>query len=222
MLSKRLQTVLQYIDINDKIADIGCDHGYLGLYAVKKGVKYVQLIDNKIGPLNAAKKNMAKVNNQSAIFYSLSDGLNDVNQIVNVVTICGMGGDLISKIILDNIEVAKKMDYLILEANNKVDYLRKNLNQNNFLIIDEQIVYEKKKYYQIIKVKYQQFTQKLNELEIFYGPILLKKKSECFLQYLNFLLENYQQIVINNPNSLAYLNNKIDEIKGVLNETNKN
>ena len=99
MLSKRLQRVLDYIQIDDKLADIGCDHGYLSLYAIKKGVKFVQLVDNKIGPLNVAKKNLSKENLNAEIKYSLSSGLSNIDINVDTVAICGMGGDLISKIL---------------------------------------------------------------------------------------------------------------------------
>ena len=54
----RLNSALDWIDIDDKLADIGCDHGYLADLAFKKGVSFVQLIDNKEGPLNVAKKNL--------------------------------------------------------------------------------------------------------------------------------------------------------------------
>lgn len=47
MLSKRLNKVLTYINNTDKLVDVGCDHGYLAIEAINKGVKLVQLVDNK-------------------------------------------------------------------------------------------------------------------------------------------------------------------------------
>ena len=46
-LSKRLKTIADKVDKNSVIADIGCDHGYLASLALQKGIKFVQLIDNK-------------------------------------------------------------------------------------------------------------------------------------------------------------------------------
>ena len=43
----RLNAALDWIDCNDLLADIGCDHGYLAIEALKKGVPFVQLIDEK-------------------------------------------------------------------------------------------------------------------------------------------------------------------------------
>ena len=41
MKNKRLEKVLSFIEPNDSLADVGCDHGYLALEAIKKGVKKV-------------------------------------------------------------------------------------------------------------------------------------------------------------------------------------
>lgn len=154
MLSIRLQQVLEYISSNDRLADIGCDHGYLTIGAIEKGVRFVQLIDNKEGPLTIAKKNLKQFENMAQVIYTHADGLANLDNLVNVVCICGMGGDLIYNIINDNLVKAKGLDFLILQPNSKVEKLREKMANLKFEIIDEQIVYDKKKYYQIIKVKH--------------------------------------------------------------------
>ena len=60
-----------------------------------------------------------------------------------------MGGDLIYHIIENSLAKAQNLDFLILQANSKVEFLRENLANLKFEIMDEQIVYDKKKYYQI-------------------------------------------------------------------------
>ena len=74
MLSKRLEEVLKYIDKEDIVADIGCDHGYLGIACLNKGVAFVQLIDNKEGPLSQAKQNLKNYDTNKYLL-TLSDGL---------------------------------------------------------------------------------------------------------------------------------------------------
>ena len=186
MLSKRLQKVLDYISIEDNLADIGCDHGYLAMEAINKGIKKVQLVDNKIGPLNVAKKNLLPFEKNAIILYTLADGLSDINQDINVVAICGMGGDLITKILRDNLNVAKLMKYLILEANSKVEILRKFLSDNNFLIIDEDVVLDKNRFYEIIKISYSNNSKILSDDEIMFGPVNLVKRTDTFLSYLKY------------------------------------
>lgn len=218
MLSKRLQKVLDYIETDDKLADIGCDHGYLSLYAIKKGIKFVQLVDNKIGPLNVAKKNLSNEKLDAEIKYSLSSGLSDIDEKVDTVAICGMGGDLISKILFEDIDVAKRMKCLILEANSKVDILREFLSSNYFEIIDEDIVLEKDKYYEILKIKFNDKINQLSLTEIEFGPILLKKKSDIFKEYLNNKLYKLNVIVNKNNESKDKLMLKINKISAILAE----
>lgn len=222
MLSKRLQVVLDMIDIDAKLADIGCDHGYLAMHAIYKGIKKVELVDNKIGPLNVAKENLQNFTNDIQIKYSLSDGLSDIDNDINVVAICGMGGDLISKIINDNINVARSMNYLVLEANTNVYYLREFLVNNKFEIFDEEICYDRGKYYQIIKTKYNNKEYTLSNVEKEYGPILLNKKSDVFIHYIKDNIEKINKIILKNEKSSTYLNDKIKELNEVLNETNRN
>ena len=57
-LSKRLQRCADYIGCANRIADIGCDHGYLGISLLKNGqVKSVIAADIRPMPLQAAMEN---------------------------------------------------------------------------------------------------------------------------------------------------------------------
>ena len=136
MLSIRLQQVLKYISSDDYVADIGCDHGYLTIAAIEKGVKFVQLIDNKEGPLKVAKKNLQQFEDIAQVIYTHADGLSNLNHLINVACICGMGGDLIYHIIENSLAKAQNLDFLILQANSKVEFLRENLANLKFEIMD--------------------------------------------------------------------------------------
>lgn len=182
MKNERLEKIASYINKNDKLADVGCDHGYLAIYAIKKGVNYIQLIDNKEGPLNSAKTNLAYYEDKVFIKYSLSSGLSDVDQNINTVAICGMGGELISKIILDDLDNAKRLKKLILQANSKVDILRKTLSDNSFEISDEDIIIDNDKTYEIIVCSYQKNSNLLTLEQIKFGPVLMKKLDKTFVE----------------------------------------
>ncbi len=223
MLSIRLSKVLEMIDSDKKLADIGCDHGYLAKEAINKGVSFVQLVDNKEMPLNVARKNLKDDEKKATIVYTLADGLSAINENINVVAICGMGSELISSIITDNLDVVKKMDYLVLEANSKNHILRETLSDNKLEIIDEDIVFDKGKYYEIIKARYNPKISALTATEIYFGPLLLKERSKTFLNYLNNKLENLNKILNQldiNDEKYQILNKERIEIMEVLNETN--
>lgn len=184
MLSKRLMAVLDYIGPNEKIVDVGCDHGYLAKAAIEKGVHYVQLVDNKKMPLARAKANLFSIESEAHIVYTLASGLTEVTEEVTVACICGMGGDLIASILNESIVRAQRLHYLVLQPNTKVDHLRAYLSQYDFAILDEKWVLEKEKYYPILKVQYIPHTRPLSKLEISYGPCLLQHPSNTFLSYL--------------------------------------
>ena len=51
-ISTRLLACCSFINPGDRVADIGCDHGYLGIYLLKNGLaKSVIAADINRGPL---------------------------------------------------------------------------------------------------------------------------------------------------------------------------
>lgn len=174
---ERLNKIVNYINENDIVADVGCDHGYLLKLALEnKNIKKGYAIDNKIGPLNCAKTNLSRYNNFDFV---LSDGLKQVDaNDINCAVIAGMGGTLICDIINDSIDKFKKIKKIILCPNRNIDKVRVFLNDNGFKIIDEDIVFEDDKYYEILVINLG--NQKLSEKEIFFGKFLLEKNEKVF------------------------------------------
>lgn len=225
MLSKRLNKVLEYIEYNDKIVDVGCDHGYLAQAALLKGVKLVQLVDNKKMPLQRAIQNLRDYPEQEKIIYTLASGLTEVNEKINVACICGMGGDLISQIIADSISTSNCLDKLILQPNTKCDHLRRYLNDNSFAILDEEMVFENGKFYQIIVAKKVESVNKLTDLQMKYGPVLIEKHNQCLEEYLQFRLQTINDTLkLNTGNQpIVKLIKEKNEIMEILyNENNEN
>ena len=205
---ERLKHIINFINEDDIVADIGCDHGYLLKLAIgNKNIKKGYAIDNKIGPLNSAKSNLINYEN---IIFKLSDGLINVLETdINCVVIAGMGGMLINKIFDDSIDKFKNIKKVIVCPNRNMDKVRLNFINNGFKIINEDIVYEDKKYYEIIV--FEQGNQVLSEQEIFFGPYLLKNKSSIFIHKW---LEYYDRI-----KGIDSKFNEIKLIEGVLNES---
>ncbi len=225
MLSKRLMAVLDYIGPNEKIVDVGCDHGYLAKAAVAKGVQYVQLVDNKTMPLARAKANLSAIEQDANIIYTLASGLTLVTDEITVACICGMGGDLIASILEESKKQAQRMHYLLLQPNTKVEHLRAYLSQQAFLILDEQWVVEKEKYYPILKVQYVPDTLPLSSLEIAYGPCLLRHPSDTFIAYLKRRrteLDTIVQTLDVSSQDYAKIDLQIQEIEEVLHGIKEN
>ena len=212
-ISKRIQKIIEYIDINDKVADIGCDHGYLCLGCIEKGITFVQNIDNKIGPLNTAKFNLQDYNNGNIIF-TLCDGLSQLDERVDTVVISGMGGDLITQIINNDFDKAKNLKKIIIVAHSKVVFLRENLTKY-FEIIDEDLIEDNDKIYEII-VFNPKCQKDYSEEELLFGPILKNKKSELFIKKLNKRLQEVNKILESSNAELLKLKTEKMLIENIL------
>lgn len=186
MLNKRLKAITELIEPCEVLMDVGSDHGFLPLYLLlNKKIKYAIIGEINQGPLEQAKKNFRDYANLN-VSYLLSDGLKQNNQKLDAVVIAGMGYETIEHIILQDIEQFKSISQILIQSNTKNDQLRQFLNDNHFSIIDESIVKDRKYFYPVIKVKYDQNKQLLNKSEILFGPILIQKNTDIFKDYLLF------------------------------------
>lgn len=198
MNNNRLKKVLEFIEPSSHLADVGCDHGYLAIEAIKKGVPFVQLIDNKEGPLNVAINNLRNYEDECKVVYSLSSGLNSLHEKVDTIAICGMGGELIVQILNEKLDFAKKMKRLILQANSKNSLLREFLLKNSFIITDEAIVLDKEKVYEIIVCNFVNYSLLYNKKDYWFGPILRKNKDQLFVNKWKNKLSLDMEILKNN------------------------
>ncbi|MFA7011158.1 MAG: tRNA (adenine(22)-N(1))-methyltransferase TrmK, partial [Bacilli bacterium] len=101
---------------------------------------------------------------------------------IEVVVISGMGGFNIIKILSNNNN--NEIKRFILQANRNVYNLRKYLMENNYRIIDEDLVSEDEKYYEIVVCEFASERQKYSENELKFGPVLLKKKNPILIDKL--------------------------------------
>jgi len=177
-LTKRLSSCLQYTKGFSKLADIGTDHALLPIAAVQEGfVLNALAIDNKIGPFGIALNSVKESNVSNKIKVILGDGLDKIDDQVDVVVISGMGGSLISDILQNhNRRFVKRF---ILQPNNDAEKIRAVLSAINYYIIDELVISENSKFYDLIILE--KGTLEYSPLELLFGPINLKVKSHYFI-----------------------------------------
>ena len=214
MNNKRIEAISQLIDNDESVIDIGCDHGFLAKMLRTKGNnKLIICSDNKIGPLNNARNNLIGYDN---INFELTDGVDNIDTVCDVCVLAGMGHNTVISIIENNENYFRNCKKIIIQVNSVVAQMRQYLSNHKFQIIDECMVYDYK-YYQIMVVKSGQ--QKLNELQIEFGPVLLEKKGEVFLQCYQKQLSHFQSLLSTLPENhpdRSQLSQKIDQIKSVL------
>jgi tRNA (adenine22-N1)-methyltransferase len=196
-LSERLNCISKIIPKCKCLADIGTDHGYIPIYTVSNGIcDYAIASDIKKGPIIIAKKNICKHNLENKIETRVGPGLS-VLKIgeADVILICGMGGNLISEILRENKLIAESADCLILQPVQYPEELRKYLIKSNFCIVDEELAFEDNKYYHIIKVKKGKSLGYDKEVYFYTGLQLIKKKHPLINDYIDFKINQLNNIL---------------------------
>lgn len=185
MISLKLKAIAFFIDKNDRVIDVGCDHAYLDIYLAQNNLcKNIIASDINENALENAKKNITKYNLLKRIKCILSDGLNEVDtKNIDTVVIAGMGTKTI-KHIIKNKEKFKNIKKIIISSNNDQYLLRKFMNKNHYYLQDEKIVFEKSHYYVISK--YVVGKQKLKYKELMFGIYKIENKD----YYENLYQEN--------------------------------
>lgn len=227
MKKRRLEEIINLVEDNSIVADIGTDHGIVPYELIKSNkAKKVIASDISEKSLDKLREKLDYLDEPEKIILNVSDGLDNLNEYqVDTIIISGMGGNLIVDILNKNIDVAKSANCLILGANNSLSVLRKFLHDNSFEIIEEVDLFENDKYYQIIKVKVgkQLF---LNEYEYEFGKFLIDNKSENLKQYIQQQVYNKKTILSNISekdsdnvkNAIDNINVEIKELEKVLNK----
>lgn len=131
------------------VADVGCDHGFLSIYLVQKGISPgVIAMDVKKGPLAAAGEHVAAHGLGAYIETRLSDGLKELRPgEVDTVVCAGMGGRLMKRILTESQDKVMLLKELVLQPQSELQEFREFLRNAGFSITDEDMVEEDGKYY---------------------------------------------------------------------------
>lgn len=212
-VSKRLERIAYYIPTGSRLADIGSDHAFLPLYLSERNmIKSAIAGEVHRGPFQAAQRNVAAAKFTAEIHVRLGDGLDVIQHgEVDVISIAGMGGSLIASILERGKHKLKGITRLVLQPNVGEEVLRRWLYENGWTLIDEEIIEEDGKIYEIICAEpvqeserdslYQEplqldcgLTLLRDELFLF-GPLLVRKPTLPFLNKWKREQEKLQKIV---------------------------
>ncbi len=200
MLSIRLQAIADMVTKGNVIADVGSDHGYIPIELVKnKTCPMAYAMDINEGPLNSAMENARLNGVEDKIKFLLSDGMEKLEKgDCESVIIAGMGGDLILRILKES-KINDTVSEFIVSPHTKQWLVREYLLNNGFDIVDEKILIDAGKYYQIIKAKKcQGIINDYYPYELMYGRILINRKDKILYEYLTKQLENCNKILEKN------------------------
>lgn len=187
-LSNRLLACCDFVRPGDRVADVGCDHGYLGIHLLKTGTAtLVYESDIAPGPLDSARRNAEKYGTLNQTQFFLSDGVKAIPRDFDTLVCAGMGGDTMVSI-LEAAPWLKSSRYrLILQCQSKRPLLRRFLSDQGYAISREILARDGKFIYPVMEVTYAPGNP-LTEVETNLSPALLESRSPLLPDFLAHVL----------------------------------
>lgn len=101
-LSVRMSALADMVTPGSRLADVGCDHGYIPIYLCRTGrIPSAIAMDIHEGPLERARQHIEECGLSDRIQTRLSDGLEKLGgDEADTVLIAGMGGCLMCRILI--------------------------------------------------------------------------------------------------------------------------
>ncbi len=230
-LSKRLSICVKAVKKYKRIADVGTDHALVPAYLIENDLAdFVIASDINLGPLQQGETTLKKLGYVNDINTKIklvqAAGISHLTHcnLVDAIIIAGMGGDLISSIISDNMSIAKSVKKMVLQANSKIKNLRTFLYQNSFEIVNEHIIKEDGKFYEILEVVPSTIKVNYSNIDLTYGPILSKNKSSIFIEKWSGIAKKKEDILANinsNTDLFEKLKIELSEIKKIVGYINE-
>ena len=212
MLTPRMETVAKLTGKNNLVADIGCDHGKLSAYLIKNNLA------QKVYATDISEKSLLKARilcekeGLDNIFFFQGDGFSAFDILPDCAVIAGMGGEIISHIILHKNARTK----LVLQPMKDSDILYKTLIENGFCINEVRIVREEGRFYEIILAE----KGKMDSFDYAFPPMDKLVKDDTakeFLYHKISVLEKALQGAEKSQSPRAdELKNMINTVKGVI------
>ena len=188
-ISDRLLACAAFVAPGDRVADIGCDHGYLSIHLLTNGIaRSCIAADINEQPLRSAVRNAEKYGVREKIEFYLSDGVRSIPQDFTCMVCAGMGADTMISI-LEAAPWLQNSGYrLILQCQSKTPMLRKYLSNHGWRITEESVLRDGRFLYTVMEVYYEPDYPRLTEAECYFPPALLENPSKDVPDYYKWVV----------------------------------
>ena len=199
-ISNRLLACAAFVAPGDRVADIGCDHGYLSIHLLINGIaRSCIAADINEQPLLSAVRNAEKFGVRRKMEFHLSDGVANIPRNFTCMVCAGMGADTMISI-LDAAPWLQNSQYrLILQCQSKTPLLRRYLTDHGWRITEESVLRDGKFLYTVMEVYYEPDHPRLTEAECYFPPALLENPSKEVPAYYQWVTEGVRISAAHNP-----------------------
>lgn len=208
-LKGRLKLIYDMIPQCGTLCDIGTDHALIPAYALlnKRCCKAVAT-DIRKGPLDRARRTIEACNLLDDVDLRLGNGLEVINMDeADVIVLAGMGGVLITRLLGEQLDKAKKARRIIIQSMYTQEVVRPFLWQHGFAVVDEALTREGEKLYQVLAVSYDEAAGASSRKDPLYAVIgegLIEKRDPLLEDWLCDRIKRQRKIVNGLRNAAGY------------------
>ena len=198
-ISNRLLACCDYIAPGDRVADVGCDHGYLGIHLLLTGLACrVIAADIRPCPLECAVKNGEKYGVSDRMVFCLSDGVQSVPRDFDTLVCAGMGADVMVSILEKAPWLRSSRYRLVLQCQSKTPTLRKYLSETGWTIRREQVLRDGRFLYTVMEAVWA-LSPALTPGQCYISPALMESGSPVLPEYIRWIRDHLALSVRNQP-----------------------
>lgn len=198
-LPKRLETIIERMPTSGCLADVGCDHAYVAIEAVRRGRAARALAcDVRKGPLQQAAEHIFCAGLAGKIETRLSDGLEQVAPgEADTVVVAGMGGPLMERILQGRLG---DFAHFVLSPQSEIPHFRRFLLTEGMQIDEETMLIDEGKYYVILNVSQRADAASSDSMyvtkeDFLYGGRLLRRLDPVLKSFLEKEKMRYEGIL---------------------------
>lgn len=201
----RLEKISSYISDNEKVLDVGCDQALLSKILAKRKI-YSIASDLRPNIIENAKKNLTSLEKEY-ITFCVSNGVPTILNEEYTLVLSGMGAHTILDILKNSNYRFKK---IITISNNNNDILRTEMSKLNYYVLEEEIIKEKGKFYNLIV--FDNVKRDYSKEQILVG--INHKNKELLKEKNEYLIKKYTSILnIANNEKLIDIVNTLKDYK---------
>lgn len=195
-ISDRLLACARFVGAGERVADVGCDHGYLGIYLLQQGIaRSIIAADVREGPLQSAVINANKYAVADKMSFYLSDGVRNVPRDFDTLVCAGMGAETMISILKAAPWLQSSQYRLILQCQTKTYLLRRYLSETGFRIADECVLRDGKFRYTVMVVCWDPCCPKLTPGQCYFSPAMLEHPSRDVQEHYQWVKKDLTKIV---------------------------
>ena len=201
-LSDRLLACCAFVRPGDRVADVGCDHGYLSIHLLQTGVaSHVYASDVRQGPLSSAKRNADIYGITEKINFFLSDGVQNLPRDFDTMVCAGMGGDTMISILSAAPWLKSDRYRLILQCQSKTPDLRRYLSENGWEIKQETVLRDGRFLYTVMEVLWNPLAPRLTVGQYYFSPALCSCTAPEAAEYRRRVVDGLRLAVQHRPDA---------------------